>query len=129
MRALLDTQVFLWLQTAPRRLGNMLDALADERTDLLVSAATAWEIAIKTGLGRLALPETPARYVPSRISAIGATALPIEIDDAVLVSDLPPHHRDPFDRLLVAQAQRHGLTLVSADEVLARYEVELLRVP
>ncbi len=86
MRALLDTQVFLWLQTEPARLGGQLDTLADERTDLLVSAASAWEIAIKYGLGRLPLPEPPAGYVPSRIRAIGALALPVDVPDALAVA-------------------------------------------
>lgn len=128
MRALLDTHVFLWLQTEPARLGDVLDTLADEQTDLVVSAASAWEIAIKCGLGRLVLPEPPARYVPARIRAIGAAPLSVDVVDALAVADLPPHHRDPFDRLLVAQARRYGLTLVTADEVILQYDVEHLRI-
>lgn len=128
MKALLDTHVFLWLQTEPSRLGDVLDTLADEQTDLVVSAASAWEIAIKYGLGRLPLPEPPARYVPSRIRAISAVPLSVDVIDALVVADLPPHHRDPFDRLLVAQAQRHDLTLVTADEVILQYDVEHLRI-
>lgn len=128
MRALLDTHVFLWLQTEPARLGDVLDTLADEQTDLVVSAASAWEIAIKCGLGRLVLPEPPARYVPSRIRAIGAAPLSVDVIDALAVADLPPHHRDPFDRLLVAQARRHGFTLVTADEVILQYDVENLHI-
>lgn len=129
MRILLDTHVFLWLQSAPTRLGHVLDVLADTRNDLLVSAASAWEIAIKHGTGRLPLPEAPARYVPSRMRAIGAVALPVEVPDALVVADLPPHHRDPFDRMLVAQALRHQLTLVTADDAVARYDIPMLRVP
>jgi PIN domain nuclease of toxin-antitoxin system len=112
----------------PARLGDVLDTLADEQTDLVVSAASAWEIAIKCGLGRLVLPEPPARYVPSRIRAIGAAPLSVDVIDALAVADLPPHHRDPFDRLLVAQARRHGFTLVTADEVILHYDVENLHI-
>ena len=129
MRALLDTHVFLWLQTEPDRVGEALAVLSDLRTELLVSAASGWEIAIKHGLGKLPLPEPPARYVPARITAIRATPLPIELADALGVGELPGHHRDPFDRLLVAQAQRHELTLVTAGPALAAYDARVLRVP
>lgn len=94
MKVLLDTSVFLWLQTDPARVGRGLEVLEDVSTDLLVSAASAWEIAIKYALDRLPLPEPPARYVPSRIAAMGAAPLPIEMADAVSVAELPPHHRD-----------------------------------
>ena len=128
MRVLLDTQVLLWLQTDPARLGEISDTLAEQRSELFVAAASAWEIAIKYGLGRLPLPEPPIRYVTSRISAIGASPLPIELADASAVADLPPHHSDPFDRLLVAQAHRRELTLVTADASILRYDLRLLRV-
>lgn len=129
MRVLLDTHVFLWLQTDPARVGSALRTLEAPDTDLFVSAASAWEIAIKYGLGRLDLPEPPSRYVPSRIRAIGASALTVDVLDAAAVADLPPLHRDPFDRLLVAQALRHDLTVVTADEAIQRYDVDSRRVP
>ncbi len=128
MRLLLDTHVFLWLQSAPERLGERLDLVTDTRNELTVSAASSWEIAIKCEIGRLQLPEEPDRYVPSRIRMIGARALPIEHSHALAVAGLPALHRDPFDRLLVAQAQLEGLTILTADEALARYPVASLLV-
>ena len=125
---LLDTHVFLWLQTEPERLGKHLDLLEDETTQLYVSAATSWEIAIKFALHRLPLPEPPATYVPERIRAIGAHAVAVEHADALAVAALPLLHRDPFDRLLVAQANALSVPLVTADPVIARYPVESLLV-
>lgn len=128
MKLLLDTHIFLWLQTEPERLGQHLPVVRDARTELALSAVSSWEIAIKHGLGRLPLPEPPEQYVPSRIRAIGAAALPIEHAHALAVSALPPVHRDPFDRLLVAQASVLGLTILTADPVFARYPGETLLV-
>ncbi len=128
MKVLLDTNVFLWLQTTPERLGRHVDLLADPDTQLLVSAATSWEIAIKFGLGRLPLPDPPARYVPTRLRAIGATGVAIEHAHVLAVADLPPHHRDPFDRLLVAQAALLNATLLTGDSALERYEGQILVV-
>lgn len=128
MKVLLDTNVFLWLQTAPDRLGRHLDLVADPDNQLLVSAATSWEIAIKFGLDRLPLPEPPARYVPSRIRAIGAIGIPIEHAHVLAVADLPRHHRDPFDRLLVAQGALLDATLLTGDSRLERYGGHILVV-
>lgn len=121
MNLLLDTQVFLWLQTEPERLGEHLHLVEDRRNDLLVSAASSWEIAIKYQLGRLPLPEVPERYVPRRVRAIGAHAIAVEHSHALAVANLPALHRDPFDRLLVAQAVLLELTLVTADPIVAEY--------
>jgi PIN domain nuclease of toxin-antitoxin system len=128
VKILLDTNVFLWLQTEPERLGSQLDVLADQRNALYVSAASSWEIAIKYGLGRLALPEPPQRYVPERLRAIGADALPIEHGHALAVAELPQLHRDPFDRLLVAQAKAMDMPIMTADPQIAAYPVRALTV-
>jgi PIN domain nuclease of toxin-antitoxin system len=128
MRLLLDTHVFLWLQATPARLGNRLTLLADPETELLVSAASAWEIAIKSALGRLPLPEPPTQWVTSRIAMIRAQPVAVELAHALAVADLAPVHRDPFDRLLVCQSRLLGAPLVTADPVFDRYDVELLRV-
>jgi PIN domain nuclease of toxin-antitoxin system len=124
LRLLLDTHVFLWLQTEPERLGEHLGLVADGRTGLLVSAASAWEIAIKWALGRLPLPEPPDAYVPERIRLVGALAVAIEHADALAVAGLEPLHRDPFDRLLVAQAGRLRVPILTADPAVAAYPVE-----
>lgn len=128
MRLLLDTQVFLWLNAEPERLGDVLTELKDPRNRLVVSAASSWEIAIKHARGRLPLPELVERYVPDLIRRIGADALPIEHAHTLSVASLPPLHRDPFDRLLVAQARSIGATLVTADERIAKYSIETLMV-
>ena len=128
MRLLLDTHVFLWLQTTPERLGRRLALVEDEDNELLFSAASSWEIAIKHALARLVLPAPPERYVPDRIRAIGAQPIAIEHGHALAVSSLPPLHRDPFDRLLVAQATALGAPIITADPAVAQYEVETLLV-
>ncbi len=128
MNLLLDTHVFLWLQTDPDRLGEHRPIVEDERTQLLLSAASSWEIAIKYQLGRLPLPEPPGRYVPDRMRAIGAQALAIEHPHALAVAVLPRLHRDPFDRLLVAQATLLDLTIATGDLAVAQYPIPTLLV-
>lgn len=122
MRALLDTHVWLWSLTEPNRLNAGARALfTDPGNELLLSAASAWEIAIKFSLGKLPLPEPPAQYVASRMAAQRITPLPISHAHALAVASLPPHHSDPFDRLLVAQSQIEGCHLVTADPRLKPY--------
>lgn len=128
MRILLDTHVFLWMQTEPERLGEQLPAVEDMRNELLVSAVVSWEIAIKYVLGRLPLPEHPQHYVPARLRAIGAEALAVEHTHALAVADLPMLHGDPFDRLLVAQARALDVQILTADPVIAQYPVGTLMV-
>jgi PIN domain nuclease of toxin-antitoxin system len=128
MKLLLDTHVFLWLLTSPERLQDHVGIVADTSNELVVSAASSWEIAIKHEIGRLQLPEEPDRYVPSRIRMIGAHALPVEHSHALAVATLPKLHRDPFDRLLVAQARLEGMTILTADEAVARYPVTSLLI-
>ena len=109
----------LRLPTRARRI------VADPGAAVFLSAASGWEIAIKSRLGRLALPVPPHQFVPQHARLNGFQPLAISLDHALAVHDLPDHHRDPFDRLLVAQALAEGLTLVSGDPVLAAYDVEL----
>lgn len=126
MRILLDTQTWLWMQGSPERLNDEALALVkDPAQDLLLSAASSWEIAIKASLGKLTLPVAPTVYVPDRMRSSGVGALPITHSHALAVAALPQHHRDPFDRLLVAQAQLEGLTLLTADDVFHRYDVSM----
>jgi PIN domain nuclease of toxin-antitoxin system len=126
---LLDTHIFLWLQTEPERLGESLRVVEDDRTELLLSAASSWEIAIKYQLGKLPLPEAPERYVPSRMRAIGVRAVAVEHPHALAVATLPPLHRDPFDRLIVAQASLLGLTVATADPSVAQYAIPTIVIP
>ena len=126
-RFLVDTHVWLWLQSAPERIApDVRDALGDQTNELLLSAASGWEIAIKYRLGQLPLPALPESYVPDRVRRSGTVPLAIELAHVLRVAELPDHHRDPFDRLLVAQAQLLSLTLVTADEQLSLYDVEVL---
>ncbi len=128
-RLLIDTHVWLWLQSEPDRLEpSLLAELADPATVLLLSAASSWEIAIKHRLGKLLLPEPPSVFVPSRMRRSGTEGLPVEHAHALAVGELPEHHRDPFDRLLVAQARHLGIALVTADAMLSHYDVELVVV-
>ena len=126
---MLDTHVWLWLQTTPERLSQeVVELLADRANTLLLSAASSWEIAIKYRLGKLPLPESPADYVPERMRLSGVTALPIEQAHALRVADLPEHHGDPFDRLIIAQAQLLNVPIVTADDQFVAYEVETVPV-
>ncbi|WP_052664639.1 type II toxin-antitoxin system VapC family toxin [Nitriliruptor alkaliphilus] len=128
MRVLLDTHVWLWMLTEPERLGEAAELVGAADTDLLLSAASTWEIVIKHGLGRLDLPTPPASYVPDRIRSTQVTPLPIEHSHTIEVAALPQLHRDPFDRLLVAQARILGVPLLSADPRIAAYDVDVLRI-
>jgi PIN domain nuclease of toxin-antitoxin system len=126
---LLDTQCWLWMCGAPNRFtdgGRRRIASPDNR--LFLSAASAWEIAIKYSIGKLRLPLPPAEYVRSRAVRTDTTELPITQGHALRVASLPFHHRDPFDRLLIAQAQVEGLRLMTADPQFDPYEVDTLGV-
>lgn len=127
-RVLVDTHVWLWLQSDPDRLpASVRDMVEDRGVELLLSAASAWEIAIKYRLGKLLLPQDPATYVPDRMRRSGTTPLSVEHAHVLRVSELPDHHRDPFDRLLVAQAQILDVPIVTADSQFERYQVTVLQ--
>jgi len=128
VRALLDTSVFLLMAAAPDQLAREASAVIDnEGVELWLSAASAWEIAIKASVGKLDLPDPPARFVPERMDSMYVDPLPVAHVHALTVVSLPMHHRDPFDRLLIAQARVERVPIVSADPVFARYDVELIR--
>lgn len=127
MKLLLDTHCWLWLVAEPEKLRrDIVEMVIAESNEVYVSAVTAWEIAIKHALGKLSLPAAPTEYVPQRMSMLGHLPLPIEQRHALHVGDLPLHHRDPFDRMLVAQAQIEGMHLVTADRLVAAYDVPIL---
>jgi len=127
MRVLIDTHTFIWLVAMTTRLRPSTRALlADPANTVLLSAVSAWEIAIKYGTGRLALPTVPSLYIPSRVERHGLTPLAIEHRHAVAVAELPAVHKDPFDRLLVAQAIVEGVPLITADGKLRSYPVQII---
>ncbi|MCP4663109.1 MAG: type II toxin-antitoxin system VapC family toxin [bacterium] len=128
MKLLLDTHCWLWMQMAPGRLSEpATEWLADSSNELFLSAVTSWEIAVKWSLGKLPLPMPPEEYVPSRMERQGVRGLAIQHRHALHTASLPLHHRDPFDRLLIAQAQLEKLPLLTADRQLEAYDVEILR--
>lgn len=115
------------MHAEPQRLsGSAQSILVDSTQEVLVSAVSSWEIAIKHALGRLDLPEPPATYVPSRIASAGLTAIAIEHAHALQAGALPLNHRDPFDRLLIAQARELSIPLMTSDSVFDQYDVELI---
>ncbi len=128
MRYLLDTHVWLWLATRPERIRpDLLDELSREQTGLVFSAVSSWEIAIKWAAGRLELPEPPAKYVPRTMRQSKAAGLAVEHAHALQVATMPRHHRDPFDRLLIAQSQIESIPIVTGDAAFDAYEVEIVR--
>ncbi len=127
MRLLLDTHALLFWVYEPTRLGAAaLRALTDRDNQVFWSVASSWEVAIKVGLGKLELDGPVSEVIPSELLRHGFTLLPIDHAHVLAVSKLPQHHGDPFDRLLVAQAQAEGLSLLTADSRLAPYGVAIV---
>ena len=127
MRVLLDTRAFLWwVEDSPHLIATARNVIADEANDIVVSAASAWEIATKHRLGKLPEAEAVAADVAGCIAEEGFEALAIGVADAERAGRLPGIHRDPFDRMLIAQALGHNLAIVSVDATLDRYGVNRL---
>lgn len=124
MRLLTDTHCWLWYLLEPERLNaNARDILRNPENEVFFSAASAWEIVVKFSLGKLDLPLPPTKYVPDRLEILGHRELPIRQDHVLRIEALPLHHRDPFDRVLIAQAQVENLQLLTADRAITAYEV------
>ena len=124
---LLDTHALLFWAYDPSRLGGgALRAIADRDNQVFWSVASSWELAIKVGLGKLALDGPVSDVVPAELGRHGFTLLPIDHGHVLATASLPRHHGDPFDRLLVAQARAESLALVSADSKMAPYGVEIV---
>jgi PIN domain nuclease of toxin-antitoxin system len=127
MRLLLDSHTLIWSADEPARITpTAMSALSDSANDLLLSAATLWELAIKGGKGNLPLLISYRHWMDRAIADLDLVILPITLEHAERQAGLPWHHRDPFDRLLVAQAQVEGLPLVSADPALDAYGITRL---
>lgn len=128
MKVLIDTHCWLWLCASPERFSRKtLDRLVDGETDRLLSAASIWELVIKHDLGKLPLPVHPRDFVPTRLETTRTGVLEISAGHVLRIADLPHHHRDPFDRMIVAQALVEGARLLTADRALKAYGVELLK--
>ncbi len=127
MRLLLDTHVFLWYLAADAQLpGVFRDAIRDPANAVFLSVASEWETVIKYALGKLPLPEPPAAYLPRQREAHQIASLPIEEAALAFLAALPPLHRDPFDRILIAQALQYNLTVLTVDDAVRAYSVPLL---
>jgi PIN domain nuclease of toxin-antitoxin system len=128
VRLLIDTHALLRTLLEPSRLSaEAAEAIADERNQVLVSAASAFEIALKQTIGKLRLPALAREWLPDRVGRLGQTAwLPVSEQHALRAGSLPLLHKDPFDRLLIAQAMEEELTLVTSDRQLAQYGVSIL---
>ncbi len=123
MRLLLDTHVLLWWLNSPSRLDPAAEAaISDGNNEIFVSAATIWEVAIKRSIGRLTIPVP----LTSTMTKAGLAELPVRWNHARRVARLPDHHRDPFDRVLVAQAIEERLVIVTRDPLVRRYAVPTL---
>ena len=127
MRVLLDTHAFLWFITADPKLSTQAaQVIRDGRNDVLLSLASVWEIAIKVSIGRLPIPQPLDTFVPQQLGFNRIGLLPVELRHALAIARLPLHHRDPFDRMLVVQAQADDIPIVSADTTLDAYGVQRL---
>lgn len=125
MKVLLDTHTLLWALTDKSKLSERVQKLLPQ-ADTWLSVASLWEILIKAQLGKIPLPKPAGPYVMSRLQLNGVRVLQITPDHVLRIELLPDHHRDPFDRMLIAQSLEENLPLVTADRVFAHYAVELI---
>jgi PIN domain nuclease of toxin-antitoxin system len=127
MRLLLDTHTFLWFSREPEKLpDNLRSTIIEAGPEAGVSVASIWEIAIKVSMKKLTLPAPFETLFPTSVSAAGLTLLPIEVQHLTMVSQLPWHHKDPFDRLLIAQARVGSLTVATCDPFFQAYGVKTI---
>jgi PIN domain nuclease of toxin-antitoxin system len=126
MKALLDTHTFLWAISADRKLSRRAGEIFAGPSDLWLSVASIWEILTKVQIGKMPLPEPVGPYLVKKLAENRIKTLPMNLDHVLRIEALPMHHRDPFDRMLIAQSLEEKLPLVSSDTVFQRYDVELI---
>ena len=127
MRILLDTHIFIWWDSEPKQLSaNIRTLCEDEGNTLVLSVASVWEMQIKQQLGKLKLRLPIAQLVDEQLKNNGIETLPVLLSHVLALQSLPVHHKDPFDRLLIAQANTENIGILSVDEIFKQYEVKLL---
>jgi PIN domain nuclease of toxin-antitoxin system len=126
MKYLLDTNIFLWSLDSFQKLNEGAQKVLRGGQDIFLSAASSWEISIKVALGKLNLPKLPSTLIPEAMARLSIQALVISHSHTLALEQLPNHHKDPFDRLLVAQARSEDMTLMTADPLCAKYPVDIL---
>ncbi len=127
MKILLDTHIFLWASGKTSRLPTeTLELLANPESEKFLSVASVWEIAIKYGKGALLLPEHPRLFIPLTLAESDVSPISVSLRDAIGVADLPRHHGDPFDRLLISQARLNDMYLLTDDKTFEMYDVDLI---
>jgi len=127
MKILLDTHTWLWWMTESKTLSpTAFDMISDTDNQSVVSVVSVWEVAIKWRLEKLDLPEPPRTFIPSRLERDGFSVLHVTLSHVLQVADLPDHHKDPFDRLLIAQSLVEDVPLLSRDELVSQYDIKVL---
>jgi PIN domain nuclease of toxin-antitoxin system len=129
LKLLLDTHCWLWWLSEPQKLtSSMLEAISNSENELFLSVASIWEIAIKVGIGKLSIPQPLAKLVAEQLPQDSIKILDIRAIHALKIEELPFHHQDPFDRILIAQAICETLTIITSDRKFAMYSAKLLEI-
>jgi PIN domain nuclease of toxin-antitoxin system len=130
MKILIDTHVFLWFYPEPQRISHKAKLFLEDtlKNDIFVSPITAWEISIKYGIAKLSIPDVPEVWFPDRVRRAGFLYLPLDLRHMLRVHNLPPHHKDPFDRLLISQADYENLPILTEDPRFSFYNVKTLKL-
>jgi PIN domain nuclease of toxin-antitoxin system len=128
MRVLIDTHIFLWFLLEPYRIRKSAREFLDDtlNNEIFISDVSAWEISIKYGVKKLSIPDIPEIWFPNRVRRAGFLHLPIELSHTLSIHNLPPHHKDPFDRLLISQSNQENLPIVTEDPKFLNYQVKIL---
>jgi PIN domain nuclease of toxin-antitoxin system len=127
MRAILDTHVILWWVTNNPQLSQTVrDIIANSDSTLYLSVASSWEIIVKFNTGKLSLPEPPTQFIQSCLSVNRFENLAIDLPHVLQINTLPDHHKDPFDRILIAQAQAENIPILTVDRLIAQYPVKTI---
>ncbi|MBW1750984.1 MAG: type II toxin-antitoxin system VapC family toxin [Deltaproteobacteria bacterium] len=127
MRYLLDTHVFLWMAAAPEKLSQKVKGIVSRKNNHLhLSAASGWEISLLNNLGRIELPDDPKRFVPEAMQLLQVAPIPIGFSTAISAAALPLIHRDPFDRIIIAEAKKEKMTILTKDKQFSAYEIQSL---